>query len=151
MIPENKKLYLVLIALLVAFAIGRYSAGGSSTKSTEDKKTTDTKQVDTNTHSQTTTTVTEDPNGTKKTTTVVTTDTTTKSKDTEVITDRTTQSTTPTKRNTINISALVGVDISKGFIPSYGISASKEFIGPITIGAFGLTSGTVGLSLGLNF
>ena len=45
------------------------------------------------------------------------------------------------------------MDVSKGGdrIPLYGISANKEFIGPITIGAFGLTNGTIGLSIGVNF
>jgi hypothetical protein len=33
----------------------------------------------------------------------------------------------------------------------YGISVHREFIGPITLGAFGLTNGTVGLSIGVNF
>lgn len=52
----------------------------------------------------------------------------------------------------INISALVANDFTRGgFIPSYGIAVSKEFIGPITIGGFGLTNGIFGLSIGINF
>lgn len=52
----------------------------------------------------------------------------------------------------INVSGLVGNDLSKrGVLPIYGVSINKEIIGPITIGAFGLTSGVIGLSVGLNF
>lgn len=56
------------------------------------------------------------------------------------------------KSSTINVSALVGNDFSKRLIqPIYGISVSKELLGPITVGLFGLTSGTIGVSVGLNF
>lgn len=56
------------------------------------------------------------------------------------------------KSSTINVSGLVANDFSKGLlVPVYGISVSKEFLGPITVGAFGLTSGTIGLSVGINF
>ncbi len=52
----------------------------------------------------------------------------------------------------INLSVLVANDFSRGvLIPTYGISVSKEFIGPITLGVFGLTSGTLGASIGYNF
>ncbi len=52
----------------------------------------------------------------------------------------------------INISALVGTDLSQpGIKPIYGVSASKEFLGPITLGAYGLTNGVVGISVGFNF
>lgn len=61
-------------------------------------------------------------------------------------------STVVAKRSTINVSALVANDFSTGSLkPLYGVSVSKEVIGQITVGAFGLTNGTLGLSLGLNF
>lgn len=51
-----------------------------------------------------------------------------------------------------NVSALIANDFSHGnIVPTYGASAQKEFIGPITIGAFGLTNGTIGVSIGLDF
>jgi hypothetical protein len=52
---------------------------------------------------------------------------------------------------TFNISALVSNNIHEPLKPIYGISINKETLGPVTIGAFGLTNGTVGLSLGINF
>lgn len=53
-----------------------------------------------------------------------------------------------TARSKVNISALVGTDFSK---PVYGLHANKELLGPISVGVFGLTNKTVGLSVGLNF
>ncbi len=51
-------------------------------------------------------------------------------------------------RSKVNLSALVGTDFTS---PAYGLHVSKEFLGPITLGAWGLTNKTVGLSVGLNF
>ena len=56
----------------------------------------------------------------------------------------------PIARKSYNISGLVGVDASQA-VPIYGIAVSREFIGPITGGVFGLTSGVVGISIGINF
>lgn len=59
---------------------------------------------------------------------------------------------TQVKTPVINVSALVSVNFNGNLLsPVYGVSVSKEMIGPITVGAFGLTSGVVGASLGLNF
>lgn len=49
----------------------------------------------------------------------------------------------------LNLNALVGVDVHNGQ-STYGISASKNLIGPIQTGVFGLTNGTVGVSIGLS-
>jgi len=51
-----------------------------------------------------------------------------------------------------NVSALAVVDSSKGLlVPLYGISVSKQIIGPLTAGVHGYTNGMVGVSLGFNF
>lgn len=55
-----------------------------------------------------------------------------------------------TTRRKTNVSALVAVDSLK-LTPTYGIGVTHELIGPITIGAFGLTNGVVGLSIGISF
>jgi len=56
------------------------------------------------------------------------------------------------KSPTINVSGLVANDFSHGgILPLYGVSVSKEFIGPVTLGLFGLTNGILGLSVGINF
>jgi len=135
--------------LIVAFSLGRYSAPKIPTVHTEsDTKIDQTTQIDKNTHKVTT--ITEDCKTGKKVTTI-TEDTNTqarKDKDTNI---SVTQTITPPKTSLINISGLASLDTSRGFTPVYGISASKEFIGPITLGAFGLTNGTIGLSIGVNF
>lgn len=56
------------------------------------------------------------------------------------------------KTSTLNLSALAGNDFSHPqILPIYGLSVSKSLLGPITVGAFGLTNGVVGLSVGINF
>lgn len=48
-----------------------------------------------------------------------------------------------------NISVLAGTSVPVNMV--FGVSANKAILGPITAGAWGLSNGTVGLSLGLNF
>jgi len=54
---------------------------------------------------------------------------------------------------TWNVSALAGYDFSKpkDLVPIYGVSVSKQVLGPWSIGAFGLTNGIIGLSIGVTF
>lgn len=61
------------------------------------------------------------------------------------------KSTTVMVKPKLNVSGLVGVSIHDPGLPIYGISASKEVLGPITVGVFGLTNGLVGVSIGFNF
>jgi hypothetical protein len=57
----------------------------------------------------------------------------------------------PNTKN-LNVSVLVADDFSRGLlIPTYGVSVTKQVLGPMTVGAFGLTNGTVGVSVGINF
>lgn len=51
-------------------------------------------------------------------------------------------------RSKVNLSALVGTDLYK---PVYGGHISKELLGPISVGAWGLTNATFGVSIGVNF
>lgn len=56
------------------------------------------------------------------------------------------------QKPTMNISAIMANDVSHSLlVPTYGISISKQVLGPFTIGLFGLTNGTGGVSLGINF
>lgn len=90
-----------------------------------------------------------------------TTTVTTKKTDGEVVTTTTTDQTKTadkTDQKTVQVpvfspyhlDALAGIDI-RSHEPIYGISVSKQFIGPISLGAFGLTSGIVGVSAGVSF
>ncbi len=132
------KVILSLVALLAAYSFGHYTKPQPAIATTTTQETEKQLQHDVIVTIKT-------PDGTTKT--VETVDTTTKvqeqKKEVEV---------TPPKQSKINISALVANDFSRGgILPLYGVSVSKEFLGPVTIGAFGLTNGTIGLSLGINF
>lgn len=142
------KVIIASAVVLVAFASGRYSA---YTKPDISIKTDETKQTNTDTDKDThkVTTVTKTPDG--KSVTTIVEDTTTNTKKTTDSTKTVDQIVTQPKHSLINISALASLDTADGFKPVYGISANKELIGPITVGAFGLTNGVIGLSVGLNF
>lgn len=106
-------------------------------------KTVETVKEVVKTDVQTVVRVIKQPNGAEETVTT--------------ITDHSVKSSSETKTaikagKGLSVSALVANDFSnRGLSPIYGASVSKEIIGPITIGAFGLTNGTVGVSVGLNF
>lgn len=56
------------------------------------------------------------------------------------------------KKQQYHISAMAGVDVTNLTSPIvFGIHVQKQFIGPISIGLFGFTNKTAGLSLGLQF
>lgn len=125
---------LFIVSLVVSYMAGVHSVDVSKTK-------VDTISQD---HTQKTIVTIKKPDGSSTTTETVDSRSTTK-------TDAVTQTPTSTKQKT-NISVLVGNDFSKSAIkPMYGVSGNREFIGNLTVGAYGLTNGTVGLSLGLNF
>ncbi len=55
-------------------------------------------------------------------------------------------------RNRVTISALGGLDLTDlKKSPTYGGHISKPLLGPIAMGVWGLSSGTGGVSLGLQF
>lgn len=138
------KITCVILAILAAFAFGRYTVKPTIVKDTE--VTTDTKK-EKDTHKETTVVVVEAPNGEKKTVTTVVEDTTTNTHQTKD--SETHEVSTPPKVNTLNLSALAGLDMD--YKPVYGISITKNVLGPITVGVFGLTNRTIGVSAGLSF
>jgi hypothetical protein len=85
----------------------------------------------------------QNKDGSKETVIVVDTDVKEKSKDQETIKEKTIQS-------KFNVSLLAGGSLPLTS-PVFGVSAQKNFIGPITLGAWVLNNGTGGLSVGLNF
>ncbi len=137
---------LSIAALTLSFAAGNYTA--RQTQSSTNSKTQSTVQQDVKQDTHEVITTIKAPNGTVQTVETV---------DTTALTN--TDSTTNTQSQLVvvpnpknNVSALAGFDLSKsGLIPTYGISVNRQFLGPVTIGAFGLTSGTVGVSIGINF
>lgn len=146
---------LALAVILVSFAAGRYSA----TSTTKEIKHDELVKVDTELHKErdmhTTTRVRtiKEPSGVVTTESVVET---TVSAHTDSIVQATDSvhdtSVTISKSNApkTNISALASVDF-KEFKPIYGVSVSKEVLGPVTIGLFGFSSGMLGISVGVSF
>lgn len=132
------KVILVVLTLVLAFAGGRYSVQQPNTSATTDTK------IDKDTHTKKTVVIIKEPDGKETTTTVVERDTKTKT-DTN-----TSNTTTQVKRNTLSVAALAGIEVNDKQMV-YGASVSKEVLGPVTVGAWGLTNGTVGVSLGINF
>lgn len=134
------KIIVCFTALIVAFALGRYSKTVDTTSQTT---TQVEKAQDKEEHTVTQTVKKVD--GTVVTT--ITDDTSTK---TNQITNQTKDSTAKAN-STLNISALVANDFKNPFQLVYGVSITKQLLGPITVGAFGLTNQTIGVSIGVNF
>lgn len=134
------KIASALVILAATFTAGRYSVSGK----TKTKTTDTTKTVDKTEHKKIV--IYKKPNG--ETVTTITDDTNTKTEKTKQVIDI---KTTESRHNILNVSALVANDFRDTFKPVYGVSVSKEILGPVTVGAFGLTNGVVGVSLGLNF
>lgn len=128
----NKKHLIFAGLLILSFAVGRYSV--SVNRSTQIDETTKTK-------TDTTIVKVKEPNGKETTTTIIKERETTKKELNQV---------EISKKAILNV-ALLGAYNTNQNTTSYGISISKEFIGPITFGAYGLTDGIMGLSVGVNF
>lgn len=108
-------------------------------------KTQETSKETTKNNIETVIKVVRQANGTEESTTTIIDHTVSKVADSKV-------TEAPAPRKNLNVSALVGNDFSRGvFKVVYGVSVSKEVLGPVTVGIYGLTSGTVGVSIGLNF
>lgn len=126
------KYTLILVATAVAFSAGRFSAPKAKV---EEKKS---QAVDTHE----TIVVVKRPDGSSTTSTVI---------DSHRKTDSQTI-TTPQKAGGLTISALIAMQSAdRGFRPLYGMEISKQVLLNTRIGIFGLTDGTVGISLGLDF
>jgi len=136
--------------LLVTFALGRYSVNVVSVKTKESVAQVDVKKDTQNVVTKTHEVETKKPDGTVQTTIDTTIQAVTKNDDKETQTDKVDQTVTAAKTSTVNISLLAGYHYGDTS-PLYGASVSKELLGPITIGLFGLTNGTVGASVGVNF
>lgn len=137
------KVLIAVVALAAVFAAGRYSV--KSTKTTETVQIDEKKKEDikTDTH----TVIVKNPDGT--TTTTIDSHTDTHRTDTTKTIDQVVQETN--KRKTLQVAVLTAYNFNSPAGLDYGLSVSKEVLGPITVGAWGMKSGVVGLSVGMNF
>lgn len=144
----------IVVALVAGLAIGRYSLPAkvvTEVKTVEaEKKST---QTDRDRKVETTITETKASDGTETKTTKIVDDSTTKRQtNTDTKTDTASRQETTSKGATLSLSALAGVNPFAS-IPTmrYGGHISREVLGPVTIGVWGFSDATFGLSVGLNF
>ncbi len=139
--------YIVLVILVAsAFAVGRYSV--QFTESTE-VKVDETVRRDKDVKTIKTEVVVKDVDGKETKTTVTETEAktiTTKEKETSKIVE---SGVAEVDKYSVNV--LIGVNKDALSAPIYGFSASKKFIGPLSLGLWGLTNMTGGLSVGWSF
>jgi hypothetical protein len=131
-----------ILIIVIAFYYGKYSAPTKVETKTITVEVEKTKVVEKKVIIEKV-----NPDGSK--TTVTTVDT-----NTETQTDTTSNSSTvkETKKPSLNVYAMGGLDVTNpanGFI--VGAHVSKQLLGPISIGLFGFTNKTAGVSLGMTF
>lgn len=157
---DKKKVGISVVTLLVVFAVGRYTAPEKikvETKIVEVEKKTEekTKNKKKNDKRKTTKRKIVKPDGEVITEVIKEKD----NSETDTTKDKTVDENKKTKEekkeetrgnNKINISALAGFDMRTGK-PIYGASISKSFIGPTTIGIWGLNNNSCGVTLGISF
>lgn len=154
----KSKITLSLIALLTAFAFGRFSAPEKikiETKVVEVEKKEVQKDLDKQVHKKTITKTTTKPDGTKSTTTITQDDSTFNAKtDSKSEIDKSSDTLKEVTRSSskVTVQGLAAVNpfhLQNGL--DLGASVCKPILGPLTVGIFGFRSGTVGASAGLTF
>ncbi len=156
------KVILATIALLVSFAVGRYTVPEkirTEKQIVEVEKKTETKESEANRNKHKETKVVEvvKPDGTKETTTTTTEDTQTDKKTNQQDNTQSTNTTTETKEVTFGtqkttLAFMAGARLSlDAQTPILGAQVYKPVLGPIGIGVWYLTNQTIGASIGLSF
>lgn len=149
------KVILVILALISTFSVGRLSAPTkvvTETKIVEVEKKTSESESERNKHKTTTTTTTKHPDGSETTTTTTSEDSTTDKKTATTDDLNKTSDTVKTVESDVGrvtISALAGLKITDP-TPTYGVHVTSRIIGPINAGIWGLSSGILGISVGLS-
>jgi hypothetical protein len=159
-LTTRNKIILVVVYTAIAVAAGRYMTPEKvkvETKIVEVEKKTDDKDVAKEDVKHKHIVVTQDskPSGE----TIVTTDTTYDDKDSEdskeIKTDTSSKDEAVVKETVYNngrvtLSALGGINLST-LAPVYGASIVKPIVGPVAVGIWGLSDGSCGVSVGLQF
>ncbi len=139
---------LVFIAVVIATLFGT----SYRTENTTEENKTKTVDTDKDVHKETTTTTTVLPDGTKKEVTTVVEDTKTVKrvdKKTETVIQ---EVKVPVYQDKVNISLLAGVSKGSTVNPLiFGASVTKPILGPITVGIWGFTDLSCGVSIGVQF
>ena len=135
-----RKYIAVIVLVVIAYATGRYM---SPEKVKTEVKTIEVEKIVTKVQRKKVV-IKENKDGSKETVIVTDTKSDEKGKSNTDIENK-----EVTKKGSFNVSVLAGSSIPINGV--LGVSATKNVLGPITVGAWGLTNGTAGLSVGLNF
>ena len=144
----------ILISILVGYAAGRFTAPHKVV--TETKEVIVTKEVEViakNDHKKTKVTETDKPDGTKTiVTTIVDDSNESDSKQTDTK-DSKESKVTVYSNDRHNLSLAVGSTLKLPglFSPRFGAIYTIDVLGPISVGAFGFTDRSFGVTLGLSF
>lgn len=151
-LTTKTQIIILSVTAIICIAIGRYTAGSAEVKTTESISQDKTKHEDKDVHTHEVITSKKTKDGVITTTKVIDTDSNTiKQTQTETQT-KIQQDVIPPKTGTTNVSALLSNNFNNGlWSPAYGVSVTHEILGPLTVGAFALTSGVVGVSIGVTF
>lgn len=155
------KIIITILVVLVSFAAGRFSTPVKI--KTETKIVTVEKEVEkkdeekkSHRHVDTRTTMVVKPDGTKETTVTTSTDVNTgtaikdsKTDSSQTLSDKSMEKVKDSGRTALSL--LAGVDVKSPTGIVYGISASRTFLGPLSLGIFGMTNNTCGASVGIVF
>ncbi len=144
------KILLCVGLLLLAFASGRYSVNPPDATTKIDQKIDTQVQDDKDTKTHTVTVIVKEPTGETKTTTTTDTSVIDKEVERQVSDTQIQQEIKSVTKRTINVSVLGGFD-KRTNLPTYGAAISREILGPITIGVWGLNNGSFGANIGLDF
>lgn len=155
---STKTKILVFVILTVgAFLAGRYSTPEKirvETKIVEVEKKTEDSKTDTDKHKETKTVTETAPDGTTKIITIIVEDENKKTEDkktSDSVTNRDETKEITRNRSKLSISVLGGTNfLNPPLVPIYGAHVTYSVLGPITVGAFGLSNLTFGVSIGLN-
>jgi hypothetical protein len=148
----------ISVALGIGLVVGRYSLPQKVVTKVQtvevEKKTSDEHKLVAD-RTTTTTQQVKKPDGTVMTTTVTKNDVQTRDTTDILSVDSKksdTEKTVTYSGSRWSMSVLAGKNVSSlSAAPTYGASVGYRLLGPVTVGGFGLTNGTVGLSLGLSF
>lgn len=142
------KLLLLSIALLLAFAAGRWLVPQKVKVITKVQTVVQT-VVKHDTHVRTVTIVTQKPDGTKITKTTVTHDSSTET-GVKVEHKKDHKKVVSTSQPQYEIAAIAGYDFHTSH-KVYGAMVSKQVLGPVNLGVWGLSNSEIGISVGVRF
>ncbi len=162
----KSKVLLFTVLILTAFAFGRYSVPETKkteTTTTETGKKEDSKTSDTDRdkHKTIIRTIIIHPDGTREEKEEITEDSKTSKKSGSSSSSETEKGSTE-KTEVVRSSSRTRLSVLGGVTPSligtpslgqtvFGAHVSRNVLGPISVGAFGLSSGVCGVSIGLDF